>query len=141
MIKMIGIKVFYASKYFVKTVLMWFKRSQSPVSLFYFAILVGEGKAFFTSIYWLTRIDKPAKLHWFSSQLISSRVPEPLPSNYMWSVPTLLGMCYQPEELGSIVSHTNTASVPALLNHWLWPLSHCRYLCLAYDPLNDISFD
>ena len=40
-----------------------------------------NGKAFFTSIYWLTRIDKPAKLLWFSPQLISSRVPEPLPSN------------------------------------------------------------
>ena len=36
-----------------------------------------KGKAFFTSIYWLTRINKPAKLLWFSPQLISSRVPEP----------------------------------------------------------------
>ena len=44
-------------------------------------IFVPKGKAFFTSIYWLTRIDKPAKLLRFSPQLISSRVSEPLPSN------------------------------------------------------------
>ena len=70
-----------------------------------------KGKAFFTSIYWLTRIDKPAKLLWFSPQLISSRVPKYI-IKYLWPVPAPLGKCYQPEELGSIVSNTNTVLAP-----------------------------
>ena len=49
---------------------------------------------------------------WPKAAYFQQGVPEPLLSNYLWSVPTPLGMCNQPEELGSIVSHTYTVSAP-----------------------------
>ena len=43
-------------------------------------------------------------------------------------------MCYQPEELGSIVSHTNTASaaVAALYNKKMWKLKKNNLFVFIY---------